>query len=213
MLSEEISVVLKNTPAETNPEYFRTWQRTSVHLQKQLQPWVSRRYFQTAGRCEDLEAAYPMIVFAACRPYYGRHPADFTYDVADAATLPAAWRTIGKAMRKELALIVRGLQSAPPALARRYAPVWHKDILFAVRKKPRRLIALLACEAVLINTVIDWGTVRTVSAEKRFARAVMGAARIYEMDIEELRGKVLDELIVSVRPTQVRRGQRTSGLG
>src|SRR5450755_4436451 len=111
MLSEGVFSVLMKTPAETDPQYFRTWQRASVHLQKELQPWISRKYFETAGRCEDRDAAYPMIVFSACRPCYGRHPVDFTYDVADPPTLPAAWRTIGRTMRIELALIVSGLHA------------------------------------------------------------------------------------------------------
>ena len=133
-----------------------------------------------------------MIVYSACKPFYGRHPADFTYDVTDPATFALAWRGVGRAMQDELALIVKGLRSAPPALVRRYAPVWHKDILMAVRKKPKRLIALLAREAILINAVIGWGTVLTEAAGRRFSKAVAAAARNYNLSASELREKVLD---------------------
>jgi len=182
------------TPAETDQQYFRTWQRLSVHLQKELRPWVSSQYFRDIARAENRESGYPTVVYAACRPCYGRRPADFTYDVADPATLPTAWRTVGRALQLELSRVVRQLQgAAPPPLVRRYAPVWHQDILIAVQKKPRRLIALLACESAVINTLIDWGTIRTPAAEKRFMKAVATASRAYEVDPAELRDKVLRE--------------------
>ncbi|MGD1093363.1 MAG: hypothetical protein ABSB35_15405 [Bryobacteraceae bacterium] len=183
------------TPAETDQQYFRTWQRLSVHLQKEIRPWVSERYFRDIARTEDRDSGYPTVLYAACRPCYGRRPADFTYDVADPSTLPAAWRTIGRALRIELARVVQQIDGvAPPPLVRRYAPVWHQDILLAVQKKPRRLISLLACEAALINTLIDWGTIRTAGAEKRFAKTLATAARAFELaDPAELRIKVLKE--------------------
>jgi hypothetical protein len=183
------------TPAETNQQYFRTWQRVSVHLQKQLRPWVSEWYFRDISRAEDRDSGYPTVLYAACRPCYGRRPADFTYDVADPSTLPAAWRTIGRSLRIELARVVLQIEAVAPApLVRRYAPVWHQDILLAVQKRPRRLISLLACEAAVINALIDWGTIRTVGAEKRFAKTLATAARAYELaDPAGLRSKVLQE--------------------
>jgi hypothetical protein len=199
MVSRRIARVIDSlwttTPAERDPQYFRTWQRLSVHLQKQMRPWISEHYFRDAAQAEDRDSGYPLVVYAACRPCYGRRPADFTYDVADPGTLPAAWRTIGRAMQLELARVVRQLQTvAPPPLVRRYAPVWHQDILIAVQKKPRRLIALLAGESALINALIDWGTIRNMSAEKRFAKAAAAAARAYQVsDPAELLAKVLDE--------------------
>lgn len=193
--SSAIESVWAATPAETDSQYSRTWQRVSVHLQKELRPWTSEQYFRNAGKAEDRDIGYSMALYAACRPCYGRRPADFTYDVADPATLQAAWRTIGRALQLELARVVLQIQdAAPPPLVRRYAPVWHQDILIAVQKKPRKLIALLACESALINALIDWGTIRTIGAEKRFAKAVATAARAYEVvDPAELRTKVREE--------------------
>lgn len=188
-----IELVWAATPAETDSQYFRTWQRVSVHLQKELRPWISEQYFRNAARAEDRDSGYSMVLYGACRPCYGRRPADFTYDVADPSTLPAAWRTVGRALQLELARVVQQIQGvALPPLVRRYAPVWHQDILIAVQKKPRRLIALLACEAALINALIDWGTIRSASAEKRFAKTVATAARAYAVtDAAELRSHVL----------------------
>ena len=134
-----------------------------------------------------------MVVYSACRPCYGRRPADFTYDIADPATLPAAWRTIGRTMQLELGKFAERLKAAPPPLGRRYLPVWHEDILRAVQKKPKRLIALLAAESALINALIDWGTMLNARAEKRFSKALAAAARIFGVGIEELAKLVLGE--------------------
>ncbi len=189
----ETSLMTMSAPAERDPRYFQTWQRISVHLQKELRPWVSEIYFRDPTRCEDRDAAYPMIVYAACRACYGRRPADFTYDIADPATLPAAWRTIGRAMQLELEKFAIRLQAAPPPLGRRYLPVWHQDILVAVQKKPKRLIALLACESALINALIDWGTMLNARSEKRFVKALTAAARIYGVEVQNLAKEVLEE--------------------
>ena len=98
-------------------------------------------------------------------------------------------------MQTELARVTEQIKPIAPApLVRRYAPVWHEDILIAVQKKPRRLIALLAAESTLINALIDWGTMRNPNAERRFAKACATAARAYGLfNADDLRVKVLEE--------------------
>jgi hypothetical protein len=187
-------MMLRETPAETDPRYFRTWQRVSLELQKRLRTAIPDAYFRDTARYGDRAAAHQWVVYAACREFYGRPRTEFAYDVADPATLPSALRAIGKAVRTVLAGIAKRLHEAGnPELARRYAPVWYQDILRAVQKKPKRLITFLACESVLINAVIDWGTMRTPSAEKRFLKAVVSAARVYGVD-----GQVISDVMDGV---------------
>jgi hypothetical protein len=179
---------LQNTPAETDPRYFRAWQRVSLHLQKKLRTAMPEAYFRDdVARYEDREEAYQLVIYEACRVFYGRPRTEFTYDVADPITLPVALRAIGRAIQAVLARIEKRLfESGRAELSRRYAPVWYEDILRAVKKKPKRLIGLLACESALINAVIDWGTMRTAAAEKRFYRAVVSAARVYRVDVQSI---------------------------
>ena len=180
MQHENIALVLegeawKNAPAETDPRYFRSWQRVSVALQQALRRWIPEWYFRDLTRFEDRDTAYQLIVYAACRPCYGRPKTEFTYDIADPATVPAALRSIGRAMQALLEPIEKRLLDAGmPALSRRFAPVWHKDILIAVKQKPKRLIGLIASEARLIDAVIDLGTMGDVI---RFERAAGSALR------------------------------------
>lgn len=201
MNNQEISLVLlqtewKNAPAERDPRYFDTWQRVSIALQKALRASIPELYFgEDAGRYEDRDVGYQLVVYEACRAYYGRPRTEFTYDVADPATLAAAIRTIGRSMRTVLERTEKRLHEAGrPELARRYAPVWHQDILAAVRKKPKRLLGLLANEGLLINAVIDLGTLRNQTAMNRLAKVQNAALRkVFGVDMRELGGRMLDQ--------------------
>ncbi len=183
-----------NAPEETDPRYFQTWQRVSLALQKGLRTWIPAAYFrEDVARYEDRDTSYQLVVYEACRTFHGRPRTEFTYDVADPGTLPAALRTIGQAMRTVLDPIgPRLYEAGRPELARRYAPVWHQDILRAVRKKPKRLIRLLASESALIDAAIDWGTMRNAAAEKRFLKVLTSLARVQGTDVQELREHVLN---------------------
>ncbi len=201
ILTEAIPMALAHAawtgaPAETDPLYFQTWQRVSLALQRGLRAWIPAMYFRdSVERYEDREEAYQLVVYEACRACYGRPRTEFTYDIADPATLPAAFRGIGRAMQTVLERIAKRLHEAERhQLARRYAPVWHLDILAVVQKKPKRLMGLLASEAAVINAVIDMGTIRDAKAANRFSRTANSALRaVYGTDMRSLAGSVLGE--------------------
>jgi hypothetical protein len=175
----------KAAPAETEGHYFRIWQRAAVELQKALREWIPESYFRELERFEDRGAAYPVLVYAASRPCFGRPKTEFTYDVADPEMLPAALRSIGRGMRGVLAPMEQRLRAAGRAdLAIRYAPVWHQDILRAVTRKPKPLISLLAAEARLVDAVIDLGT--TQHAQRFQRTANMSLRNIGGVDMRKL---------------------------
>src|SRR5579863_3881270 len=185
----------RDTPQERDARYFPVWQQTSLALQTALRKWIPEMYFRDAVRYEDREGSYPLIVYQASRVCFGRARTEFTYDVADPETLPAAFRMIGQAMQKVLAAVETRLrESGRPELARRYAPVWHQDILNAVKKRPKRLLELLGDEAALINALIDLGTDRRMNAVKPFAKAASAALRnMYREDMRVLALRALEE--------------------
>jgi hypothetical protein len=79
-------------------------------------------------------------------------------------------------------------------LSRRYAPVWHEDIVRAVAQKPRKLLSLLGDEALLVDAVIALGANRDLSSVKPFARRVMSTLRsFYDVDMRELAVPFLEE--------------------
>src|SRR5579871_2596988 len=89
----------QNAPAERDPRYFRTWQRVSLALQKSLRQWIPELYFRDLERFQERSEAYQLIVYGACRPFYGRPRTEFTYDIADPETLPLALKNIGHSIR------------------------------------------------------------------------------------------------------------------
>ena len=190
-----LSPAWRDIPEERDPGYFPAWQQTSLALQKAMRKWIPETYFRDTARYENREGSYPLIVYEASRMCFGRARTEFTYDVADPETLPTAFRMIGQTMRNVLAGVETRLrESGRPELARRYAPVWHQDILNAVKKRPKRFLELLGDEAALINAVIDLGTDRRMDAVKPFAKAASAALRnMYREDMRVLALRALEE--------------------
>jgi hypothetical protein len=182
-------------PHECHPAYFRTWRAVSLAVQKALRCWIPEIYFRDPARYEDRDAAFPLLVYAASRPCRGRPRTEFTYDVADAEMLPRALNQIGASLQSILETVERGLHDCGrPALARRYAPRWHQDVLRAVQRKPRPLLSLLADEAAVVNALVGLGSGRKMQAVKPFARSANMALRtMYGEDLRPLALRLLEE--------------------
>jgi hypothetical protein len=190
-----------NAVEERNPRYFETWQNVSLSIQEGLRQWIPELYFQDVERYEDREDAYPLLVYAASRRSPGRPRTEFTFDIADPEALNNALRMIGRSLQDVLAIVERRLREANrPALARRYAPVWHEDVQRAVRDRPKRLLDVLAREAALIDGVIGLGTARAMAAVKPFVRTTNGALRqMYGQDMRCLGLRALEKATESLR--------------
>src|SRR5579871_2548998 len=199
MFTETTSLVLANeimckSPRERDPRYFRTWQRVSLALQRALRAWISERCLQDVVRFQDRDAAYPILVYAACRLSYGRPKTEFTFDVADPGVLASALHNIGMSLKLVLEPVEKRLHAAGMSeLARRYTAVWRQDILRTVKNKSKPLIALLAAEAKLVDGVIDLGTSGDI---RRFNRTANAALRnVAGEDMRDLIDLVLKEAI------------------
>lgn len=191
--------VWADTPAERHSSYFGVWQRVSLALQRWLRQSVAEEYFRDLARCQDRDRAYPMIVYQASRLFHGRPRTEFTYDLDDfpecQTTVAAAWKMIGHSMQTVLGRIEERLgESGHAEIAHRYAPVWHQDILNAVRKKPKRFVELLTAESAVIDAVIELGTQRSVDSANRFARTVNVSLRsVHGLDMRALGIGLLEE--------------------
>ena len=175
--------VAADAPPERDGRHFRTWQRVSIQVQREVRSLAVQDF-----SADDLDRAYTMAVYSACQPSYGRRPMEFTYDLGDPATMAAALRLIGRSLQARLAVISAGFPTDHARLKRRFAPVWHLDILNAVKQKPRLLIELLAREAIMINALIDLGT---MGSAKRFVKSTAAAARVLGVDSAILQDLVL----------------------
>ena len=134
-------------------------------------------------------------MYAASRPCRGRPSTEFTYDLADEEVLPRALYQIGASLQSVLKTVERRLYDCGrPALARRYAPRWHQDVLRAVQRKPGALLGLLGDEAAGVNAVVGLGSGRQMRAVKPFARSASMALRtMYGEDLRPLAFRLLEE--------------------
>ena len=182
-------------PHERHPSYFRTWQAVSLAAQKALRRWIPDAYFRDPARYQDRDAAFPLLAYAASRPCRGRPRSEFTYDVADEEMLPRALYQIGASLQKVLETVERHLYDCGrPALARRYAPRWHQDLVRAVQEKPRPLLGLMGDEAAVVNALVGLGSGRGMRAVKPFARSTSLALRsVYGEDLRPLAFRLLYE--------------------
>lgn len=188
----------RGAPTERDPEYFRIWQRVSLAMQRSLRDGVADAYFADLARFEDRPAAYPVIVYQASRLCHGRPRTEFTYDLRDypecRTTLAESWKLTGRAIQAVLGgLEQRLLAAGMTELAHRYGPVWHQDVLVAVKKKPKAYVDLLMAESAVINAAIDLGTERSAEAANRFGKTVhLNLRKLYGMDLESLGAATLE---------------------
>lgn len=164
-------------PGERDADYFPRWRRVSLALQRWLRDSIAEEYFRDPARLEDRADCYPMIVYQACRPFFGKPRTEFTYDLRDfpwcEETLAASWKLTGRGLQR----VMGGLEARLRAmgneqLARRYSPVWFEDVLVAVQRRPRLYADLLAREAAVINAVIDLGTQPKVDSVNRSSKII-----------------------------------------
>ena len=208
-----------NAPTERDPGYFRAWQRVSLALQRWLRDQVAGQYFADLARFENRPAAYPVIVYQASRLCHGRPRTEFTYDLRDypecRTTLAMSWKLTGRAIQAVLGRIEQRLNEAGMTeLAHRYAPVWHQDVLVAVKKKPKPYVDLLMAESAVINAAIDLGTERSVEAANRFAKTVhLNLRKIYGMDLQRLGAGALEEATRVLAQARASRGDDFSDRG
>ncbi len=167
----------RDCPRERDAEYFPRWQRVSLALQRWLRDHIAEQYFRDPARFEDRADCFPMIVYQACRPFFGHPRTEFTYDLRDYPwcddTLAASWKLTGRGLQR----VLDGIESRLNALgnqklARRYSPVWFQDVLVSVQRRPAQYADLLARESAVINAVIDLGTQPKVDAVNRSAKII-----------------------------------------
>jgi hypothetical protein len=180
-----------SAPPERDGRHFRAWQRVSVQVQREVRSLVLKIFFAEQWRAgANLDRAFTIVVYSSCHPCYGRRPMEFTYDICELALLSAPLHLVGRSMQARLAQIIPEFQG-DARMKRRFAPVWHLDILNIVKKKPRLLIELLAREAAMINALIDMGALRRERSTKRFLKTTSAAARVLGVNSATLQDLVL----------------------
>ena len=199
-----------DSPVERHRDYFRTWRAVSVAVQEFLRRKAMEIYFRDIAAYEDRAAAWPLLVYHALRPCRGVAETEFTYDIADAAVLDEALKLMQSPLRHLLATACARLAEEGRAeLSRRYAPIWHEDVVRTVRAKPRRLLAVLGDEAMLVDAVVTLGASKNLGLVKPFTRRVMTTLQsFYDCDMRELAIPLMEEATRALEQTHAERRRR-----
>jgi hypothetical protein len=209
----------QDLPRAGSAAYFPHWRRVSLALQRRLKKWIAQEYFRDTERFEDRSIGYTVAAYRASRLCYGRPTTEFTYDLRDYPdgknTLNSALRMAGRGTQAVLADLEARLQGEGRAdLARRYAPMWHEDVLVAARKKPKILVELLTVESAVINAVIDLGGDPTVTTINRTSRTINMALRnVLGVDMRRLGYWALEEATRILAQIAADRGEHGSNTG
>lgn len=202
----------KHAPVERQRYYFRTWRGVSVAVQEFLRRKAVEIYFRDLDAYEDRAAAWPLLVYRTLRPCHGVPETEFTYDIADVAVLDEALKLMQRPLRDLLETArVRLAEAGRAELSRRYAPIWHEDVVRAVRANPRRLLATLGDEAMLVDAIITLGASKDLSLVKPFTRRVMTTLRsFYDCDMRELAVPLMEEVTRALDEAQAKRRTRAA---
>jgi len=145
-------------PGERDPGFFAAYARVSTAVQRAIRVWLPYLYFSSAERYETLEAAFPLVVYRASRPFACKPNYDFCYDVMNEQSMRAFFRAAGQQLPRELAKVEDLLLKAgKKKTASFYAPEEARDILASVQRKPRLLESLLVADAFLVDALVNLG--------------------------------------------------------
>ena len=175
------------TPGERQAAFFPVYARLSVALQRALRTWVPYIYFTDFSRYEDLEAAYPLVVYQASRPCPGAPKFDFTYDVLSPPSMATFFRVAGWQLPKVLARIEQVLlATGNEGTAQLYSPMLSKKILASVQRRPKLLHSLVAGDALFMNALVNFGC----QSRQLRADAGKGLARCADDFVKACHGKL-----------------------
>jgi hypothetical protein len=144
-----------HAPAARSGEFFPVFSAVSVAVQRAMRQWLPCTYFSDLDRYEDLEAAYPLVVYQSMRPFRPTLRGEFTYDVMEPGTVPLATRNAVHGLVVELRRVHALLSAAGrTGTARFYEPGQVRNIIGTVQRNPRLLNALLSADAFFVDNLI-----------------------------------------------------------
>jgi hypothetical protein len=143
-------------PSERELAFFFEFRRASLAVQRALRNWLPACWFADLDRYDDLDAAFPLLVYQATDAYPGRPKTQFNYDVLDSLSMDRAWRSANRRLPRILADVQgRLLAAGRKKTAAFYDPELARKILSRIQRQPRMLHALLMGDAAMVNQMAD----------------------------------------------------------
>ena len=158
-------------PRERSPQFFITYAKVSLALQRALRQLALRDYFSDIGRYRNENSALALLAYASSRPFRPTTRTDFAYDV----TNPSAMARFYNISKKKLIAALgetqaRLLAAGEPELAKIYDPREVGQVLKLVKKQKRfrkPLHRLLIAEGKLLNELTGFSGLENATPRER----------------------------------------------
>jgi hypothetical protein len=160
-----------NAPPERSGQFLPVFFQVSVAVQAALRRAVPALYFSDLQVFRDTRMAYPMLVYAASRPFRGETRTDFTYDILNRALMRRFYVSAGHGLPLLLRDVCERLRAAGmDDVAKNYRPELAPDILIIVdhlKLCRRRLEAMLHSEMVMVDNLTSFAGSRALRPAQR----------------------------------------------
>ena len=139
-------------PIEREHRFFGVYRMVSRAFQRSMREHVPAAYFSVAGRYNDTETAWPILLFAASNPFVSRTRSTLTYDVLDHDSVEKFYRSAARGLPRVLAGVeAKLLADGMTDLALSYAPMRADRIMAFVKRDRNAMLSLLSGEAMLFD--------------------------------------------------------------
>lgn len=150
----DLVLAWSRTPQPSTTEFDAAISRVSLTLQSLMRRWLPALYFASPKRYADIGAAWPLLVYAASRPYRSRGRRDYTYDAMDARSVQAAAASAAASLPSMIATARRILSDAGfERRARFYDPADPRSVIDGAVRRPQ-FAALLSADAFLVQDMV-----------------------------------------------------------
>ena len=147
-----------HAPRERTSDFFEVYSAVAVTLQRVLRQWLPYVYFNDLDRYDDLDGAFPLLVYRSMRPFPSVTRSQFTYDILCPDGPEFSDRTTYRALLHELERTSQLLlEEGRRRTARFYAPDQARHILASVQYRPGLLNSLLTADAFLVDSLVSLG--------------------------------------------------------
>ena len=144
-------------PVERTAAFQTTFTAVSLAIQELLRTQLPLRYFTSLEAYLDVRRGYPMLLYSASAPLWGRERKYFHYDVLDPDSMRRFYYAARGQLTSKLKTLGKGFKAqGRKDLAMRYSRYESKSIVESVRHNPKSIHTLLVAEGLLINQLIEY---------------------------------------------------------
>ncbi|MGA2600885.1 MAG: hypothetical protein ABSH09_28305 [Bryobacteraceae bacterium] len=147
-------------PRERTPPFFPTYIRVSVAIQTRLRRRLPEIYLADIERFRDTRMVYPLLVYAASRPFSSQSRTDYSYDILNPKLMRRFHYSVRRNLPKTLEQVSQRLRAeGMDDAAKHYRAAKSSEIIELVDRLKicrRRLEAVIVAESRLIDALFQF---------------------------------------------------------